>query len=104
MAYFANGDDGQHFDDQCDCLCPVGRAGQQCPIREAHVEFNYDQCGEGQEPVEKVLNMFVSRGDDGLGYPTCHMLEAMRRAVWIVEQECAHITAVRVKDRAAGVE
>jgi hypothetical protein len=99
VAYFANGDEGQHFDDLCESLCPIGRAGQQCPVRGAHVEFNYEQCVEGHEPLEKVLNMLVSRDKDGMGYPTCHMLEAMRRAIWLVEQECAHITAVRVKDR-----
>jgi hypothetical protein len=79
MAYFANGTDGEEFDELCLEQCPIG--AERCPIWGVHMHFNYDQCKPGNEELRECLNLLVSRpearGVNGLGTPVCMMKTAV---------------------------
>lgn len=55
MAYFPNGSSGEVLDMQCcDCL-PY----DPCPVAWVQLEYNYEQCKEGQEKMRALLNCLV---------------------------------------------
>lgn len=68
MAYFANGSEGECFDNQCG-ICKYGE--EPCPIAFVQIEFNYDACNN--EAASKILNRLVN--NDG----TCEMFEMFRK-------------------------
>lgn len=67
MAYFANGSEGECFDNQC-LRCKYGQ--DPCPIAYVQMNFNYDAVGN--DVATKILNELVK--DDG----TCTMFETFK--------------------------
>jgi hypothetical protein len=67
MAYFANGSEGECFNDQC-AKCIFGE--KPCPIAEVQFEYNYDACNI--KTAREILDVLVK--DDG----TCTMLNRFK--------------------------
>ena len=59
MAYFANGTEGECFDEQCS-KCKYG--DRACPIAFAQRYWNYEACNN--EIATKILNSLVSDHGD----------------------------------------
>ena len=55
MAYFANGSEGEIFDDQCNA-CPLGDLN--CPIASVQFGYNYDACNN--KVASEILDCLVS--------------------------------------------
>ena len=55
MAYFPNGCAGEVLDNQCAECLPY----EPCPIAWVQMEYNYDQCKDGQEKLAALLNCLV---------------------------------------------
>lgn len=68
MAYFANGSEGECFDDQC-ARCKYGEL--PCPIAAVQMVYNYDAVGN--KTATEILEALVR--DDG----TCEMFEMARK-------------------------
>jgi len=59
VAYFPNGTSGYILEIQCDeCALFMG-----CPVYATQNEFNYKQVEDGQEELQKCINMLI--GEDG---------------------------------------
>lgn len=57
MGYFSNGTEGEIYEDKycSNCVhCPE-LFGKECPVLEAHLEFNYESN------AEDILNIFIPR-------------------------------------------
>ena len=68
MAYFANGSEGECFENQCK-MCKY--SDRSCPIEFVQLEYNYDACNNGI--ASKILNDLVK--NDG----TCQMFKQFRK-------------------------
>ena len=55
MAYFANGQDGSYFEEECSS-CKYGQ--EACPIAFVQFEYNYEACNN--EIASKILDKLVS--------------------------------------------
>jgi hypothetical protein len=61
MGYFANGTEGALYAERYCCRCrnmPAEDDGE-CPIMEAHLEFNYEQ--QGHPKIERMLDILIPR-------------------------------------------
>jgi hypothetical protein len=56
MAYFANGSEGMILDNQCEECLPF----DPCPIYWLQMEYNYEQCREGQEKLKSAMNILIN--------------------------------------------
>jgi len=74
MAYFANGTEGECFDEQCS-KCIFGE--KPCPISAVQMNFNYDAAGN--KTATEILDMLVK--NDG----TCTMFETFEKELAIPE-------------------
>jgi len=71
MGYFSNGTEGMMYqEDYCD-RC-VHDADQSCPIWNAHMLFNYEECNK----PASILHMLIPRSADKLGNEQCRMFIA----------------------------
>ncbi len=76
MAYFANGSEGECFDEQCS-KCIFGE--KPCPIAAVQFNFNYDAVND--ETSTAILDMLVK--DDG----TCMMYKTFEKELAIPDYE-----------------
>jgi hypothetical protein len=63
MAYFANGDIGMKFEEECCYKCIHGE--DLCPVMEIHLLHNYDHVNDKAHPVRKILNFLIPQNEDG---------------------------------------
>ena len=61
MAYFANGSEGEYFDNQCTEYLH-GDPDFCCPIAAMQMLFNYDQCRN--KKLEEAMNVLVNEKGD----------------------------------------
>ena len=68
MAYFANGTEGECFDNQCS-ICKYGE--EPCPIAFVQCEYNYDACNN--EVATNILNDLIKNNG------TCKMFKEFKK-------------------------
>ena len=59
MAYFPNGTAGDILDQQC-AKCLHHNPDIGCPISFVQTHYNYDQCDDGLEKMQELLNILVN--------------------------------------------
>lgn len=91
MAYFPNGSAGMILDDQCDD-CFHASIFTGCPICLAQMEFNYDQCSDGQEKLKDCLNMLV--GEDGI----CKMRKLLVKTIHDYNKWVKHVENLTLEE------
>lgn len=68
MAYFANGTEGDMYEEKYCSRCVHNQDEERgCPVMNAHLMYNYGQTGV----VESVLSMLIPR--DGIRNEQCRM-------------------------------
>jgi len=78
MAYFANGSEGECFDEQCS-KCIFGE--KPCPIAAVQTTYNYEAANANNKTATNILDMLVK--NDG----TCMMFETFEKELAIPEYE-----------------
>lgn len=64
MGYFANGLEGETYQDR---YCSKCKRNGDCPIWDAHQMFNYDDCNNDKS----VLHFFIPRDEQGNNKKCC---------------------------------
>lgn len=68
MAYFPNGVSGEAYEDHYCSNCIFQQTAKgPCPIWEAHLLYNYQECNK----PESILHMLIPRSKDGLSNEQC---------------------------------
>ena len=70
MAYFPNGTSGEIFREHYCDRCKWDKE-QQCPIWNAHLEYNYKECNNDKS----ILHMLIKNTPDGLYADECYFFE-----------------------------
>ena len=55
MAYFANGDEGEYYQERyCErCVHNSGNSAKMCPVLELHMIWNYDAVGQNADQTKR---------------------------------------------------
>jgi len=68
MAYFANGTEGELYEDEYCSRCIHDENGD-CPILLLHLLYNYDECNK----KDSFLHVLIPRAESGIGNEQCKM-------------------------------
>lgn len=59
--YFSNSDGHFWMMEQCQGCVHYKEEGPPCAVEMVQMEFNYDQCAEGQEKLRKAMTMLIDK-------------------------------------------
>ena len=84
MAYFANGTEGQMYEEE---YCERCIHGDGCSVWMLHLMLNYDQHDEPK--IAEMLNTLIPRKENGLGNEQCSMFVA-KGGEGLIMYKCPH--------------
>lgn len=76
MGYFANGSEGECYQDRWCVRCVHWKdegdgRGEGCPVYDLHILYNYDQLKK--DSTRRALEMFIPTAEGGIGNGQCRM-------------------------------